>query len=112
MVKKLNQFLEYVLELLEPAGGITSRAMFGGYGIYRNGVMSALIAYDTLYFKVDDNNRSDYENAGSQPFTYEGKNGKKATMSYWEVPTDIMEDTDELITWLEKAYQAGVAARK
>lgn len=115
-MKKHDAFVDYVLELLQTAGDITAQAMFGGYGIYKDGVIVAIIVNSRLYFKVCPDNRADYEQRGSQPFTYKRKNGKTATMSYWEVPTDIMEDHDQLIAWLEQSYQcslrSGSAKRK
>lgn len=101
---KQSEYLTYLLELLAPLGQITSRSMFGGYGIYRDGVMFALVAYETLYFKVTADNQADYEQAGSQPFTYSKKDGKATVMSYWEVPTDLLEDQDQLLEWARKAY--------
>ena len=83
--------------------GITSRAMFGGYGFYRDGLIFGIIADGKLYFKVGDGNREDYEKSGSKPFVYTGKKGKPMTMSYWELPSDVMEDKPELSVWIEKA---------
>lgn len=81
--------------------GITSRRMFSGYGIYRYGKIFAFIIDDTLYFKVGENNRSEYEKAGSKQFTYTHKSGKRVLMPYWEVPSDVMEDTQRLQDWIE-----------
>ena len=65
--------------------------MFGGYGIFHEGLMFALIADDTLYFKVDESNRSMYEEVESRPFPQ--------GISYREVPPDVLEDKDRLIEW-------------
>lgn len=65
--------------------------MFGGYGIFHEGLMFALIADDTLYFKVDESNRDMYEKTKSNPFPH--------GISYWEVPVEIMEDKDRLGEW-------------
>ena len=62
-----NEFVQYVLELLEPLDGVSAKAMFGGFGIYRRGVMVALIADEMLYLKADDINRPDFEAAGYIP---------------------------------------------
>jgi len=100
-----QEFRDYVLEMLEPLGGVTARRMFGGAALYRNGTVFALIADDILYFKVDDANRSDYETAGTGPFRpYEGK---AFTMPYWEVPADILEDPQAIRAWADKAWDAG-----
>ena len=63
-----SEFVEFVLESLQPLRGVSARRMFGGWGIYKDGVMFALIAYDTLYFKVDDGNRQAYEDGGPALF--------------------------------------------
>ena len=62
-MKRTSEYLDYVMEKLSPLGQIKSRAMFGGYGIFHEGVMFALIADDNLYFKVNESNRDDYRKA-------------------------------------------------
>lgn len=57
-----------------------------------------------LYFKVGDTNHADYVAAGSEPFTYESR-GKRAAMSYWKVPSEILDDGESLRSWAEKAYR-------
>ena len=95
-------FCESVLQHLNQVAPVTARAMFGGYGLYTNGVMFALIAYDTLYFKVDDSNRDDFLALGMQPFTYDGK-GKPIQMSYYQLPEKVWCNAEELLVWLEKS---------
>lgn len=101
-----TNYRDYVLDILAPFGDITCRAMFGGYSLYRNGIIFAIIADDMLYFKVDDSNRPDFEEKASEPFTYEVKS-KRVSMSYWQVPLEVMEDETQLIAWVEKAYEVG-----
>ena len=103
-----KEYRDYVLDILAPFGDITSRAMFGGYSLYKYGVIFAIIADDVLYFKGGDSNRADYVAMGSEPFSYEAK-GKRVSMSYWQVPLEVMEDGVELARWAEKAY--GVACK-
>jgi DNA transformation protein len=105
-----NEFLNYVLELLEPSGGITSRKMFGGCLIRKGGLPIGLVAEGTLYFKVNDNNRPDFEAMGSTPFSYEARN-KTIALSYWRVPLEILEDQDKLMDWTDKAYQASLKSK-
>lgn len=106
-----TNYVEYVLDLLSPFGAISSRAMFGGYGIYKDGIIVAIIAYDELYFKVDSTNQLQYEKLGSTPFTYVANN-KRATMSYWKVPLEIMEDENRLSKWLEQSYDISLKNKK
>ena len=63
-----EEYLAYVVEQLEGAGSILPKRMFGGFGLYADGIFFAIIGNDTLYFKVDDSNRKDYESAGMEPF--------------------------------------------
>ena len=105
-----TEFRDHALGLLLPFGPVTARAMFGGYGLYLDGLMFGLIAYDTLYFKVDDGNRDDYIEAGTGPFTYEGKQ-RPVEMSYYRIPETLMEDPASLAGWAERAYQAAKRSR-
>jgi len=101
---KSKEFHEYVVhDLLAQIKGITSRAMFGGYGIYQNGKIFAIIVESILYFKVDERHIPDFKKYGSLPFSYKMKNGKKVVMSYWEVPEHVMEEHEELLKWVKRA---------
>ena len=104
-----REYCDYVLDLLVDVEGVSSRGMFGGFGLYKGGVKFALIADDVLYYKVGPDNQEDFESADSEPFTYSGKN-KPIKMSYWRVPEDVLEDTDELAHWTHKAYGAALKA--
>lgn len=86
-------------------GPVAARRMFGGFGVYLDGVMFGLIGFNELYFKVDDGNRADYEAAGMQPFTYQGRD-RPVSMSYWRVPGDVFDDTEALAAWAGKALDA------
>ena len=99
-----NEFLRYVIDQLRGLGVVISRKMFGGAGLYLDGAIFALIAYDTLYFKVDETNRSDFEEAGMEPFRPFDETSY--VMSYYEVPIDVLEEGDELVEWARKALAA------
>jgi DNA transformation protein len=83
--------------------GIKSRAMFGGHGLYRNGVIFGIIAEGSIYFKVDTSNMKEYEAYKSVPFTYTKASGKPVSMSYWKVPDIILKDEKVLREWIEKS---------
>lgn len=105
---KDESYHDYIVyDLLGDVSGITSRAMFGGWAMYRNGVIFGIIAAGGLYFKVDDKNRPDFEKMGSHPFVYAKKDGKPVSMSYWLVPEDLMEDKEKFYDLLEKSVDAG-----
>ena len=92
---RISPYCEYIIDLLSPYGNITAKSMFGGYGIYKDHVIFAIIVDDELYFKVDHTNQSQYEHYESEAFTYQSK-GKLAKMPYWKVPLEVMEN-DEMI---------------
>ena len=103
------EFLEHLTDMLAPMGAVAARRMFGGAGLFREGLMFALIARDTLYLKVDDENRAAFEEAGMGPFTYE-KKGKTSAMSYFEAPPDALDDPDALLPWARSAWEAALRA--
>ena len=82
--------------------------MFGGVGVYAAELFFALLDDDTLYFKVDDQTRAQYTTAGARPFSPYGE--ESSSMSYYEVPVDVLEDVDQLRRWAQEAVAA--AARK
>ncbi len=103
---------DYVVgDLLAGIPGMTSRAMFGGWGIYQNGVFFALIAEGRLYFKVDGTTVGEYQSRGSQPFVYAAAGGKKMVMSYYQLPAEVMEDRSALTDWVDAAVAAAKRAK-
>jgi len=99
---KKTQFLDYIIDCLSPFGSITSRAMFGGYGLYNEGVIFAVIIKDELYFKATKETEEFFKSKGSNKFTYQGKNGI-VSMNYWKVDPDLLEDQDSLKEWFNVA---------
>lgn len=99
--KSLHKYL--IIDVFGQIEGISSKNMFGGYGYYKNGKIFGIIAEGKLYFKVHAGNKASYEERGSQPFTYRSHKGKKVSMSYYELPEDIMEDREVLEEWIEAA---------
>jgi DNA transformation protein len=106
-----DEFVEYLLELMQPLGPVSAKAMFGGYGIYIDDLMFALVADDVLYFKTGINNLQDYERNGLPAFSYE-RNNKVYNMSYNEAPADVMDDVEAMQQWASKAIAAALQARK
>src|SRR5688500_18001793 len=101
------EFSAYVLEQLSLLPSVTSRRMFGGLGLYSDGLFFALLADDTLFCKVDEGNRSDYVQRGMSPFVpFPDKPG----MNYYEVPPDVLEDAEEMARWARKSVAVALAA--
>lgn len=104
-----REFIDYLLDRLRPLGVVRARAMFGGHGLYLDGLMFALIASDTLYLKVDDGNRDRYEAEGMTPF--KPSEDRPMTMSYYPLPVDVFEDDEELADWAREAFAAALRGR-
>ena len=110
-MKKHDEFIDYLLELMQPLGPVSAKAMFGGYGIYIDELMFALVADDVLYFKTDAANRPDFERRELPPFRYHRK-GKPYNMSYSEAPAEVFDDADAMQQWANGAISAALTIRK
>jgi DNA transformation protein len=97
-----DEYLNYVLERLGVTGPVTAKRMFGGAGVYSGSVCFALVADDVLYLKVDDSNRGEFEAAGRGAFSPFGT----YSMSYFELPADVLEDDGRLKAWAGRAIAA------
>jgi DNA transformation protein len=93
---KDESFKVFVLDQLSALEGISCRAMFGGHGLYCNGIFFGIIHKGRLYFKTDEITRAEYIKEGMKPFR---PNSKQTLKSYYEVPVDVMEDPDRLVDW-------------
>ena len=110
---KRNEYVDYLLELMTPLGGVSARAMFGGHGIYKDGMMFGLVADDTLYIKTDVENRPEFERLGLKPFVYVIK-GKPTSLGYFNVPPEALESAAVMTEWARRGFGAALraAARK
>lgn len=101
---------DYVIDQMRKISVVSSRAMFGGYAIYSNGVAFAILDDDRLYFKTDDSNRSDYVDAGMPPWDPYGDG--RVAFSNFEVPDSVLEDPAELAAWAQKAIAVAIAKKR
>ena len=99
----MEEFLEHVRTQLARLGELQSRKMFGGIGLYCDGWFFALIANDTLYLKVDDTNREDFEARGYEGFQpFPEKPGR---MNYYEMPADVLERARDAVKWAARSVE-------
>jgi DNA transformation protein len=106
-----TSFKDFVLDQLSVLPELRARAMFGGHGIYAGDRFFAILAEDRLYFKVNDTNRAEFLARGMKPFTYE-KKGQVMSMSYYEVPPEVLEDRAELVAWARRCPTATASGAK
>jgi DNA transformation protein and related proteins len=104
------QYLAYVLEQLEGVGGITWRRMFGGVGLYSLDLFFGLIDDDTLFFKTDESNAAEYQ-ARHMPRFMPPADRPLGPMGYHQVPADIIEDAETLVSWGRKSVAVALASR-
>ena len=102
-------FRTYLLEQMGQIRPVTTRAMFGGLCFFADGRAFALVAEDTLYFKVDEGNRPDFVAAGMGAFLPFGDPDKP--MQYYQLPEEILEDPEQLAEWMAKAIAVAVRAK-
>jgi len=105
-------YKEFVRELLAPLGAVTIKPFFGGLEAKYGDVQFAWVLSDTLYFKVDDGNRADFEDAGVGPFMYERNGREIAIRKLYEVPAYLFDEPDEMLVWARKAIDAERRAQK
>jgi len=107
-------FAEFLRDQLAPLGRITLRRMFGKTGVFCDGFMLGMVRDNTLYFRVDDDNRVTFKEAESfPPLNYE-KKGCTIDLSFWRAPERLFDEPDELVTWARAALAAArrVAAKR
>lgn len=105
-----QEYAQHCLELLQPLGTCNARRMFGGRGIYLDGLMFALIAFERLYLKVDSTTEPRWQAAGGQPFLYDGK-GRTVKMNYYTPPDEALESPQLMQPWACLALEAALRAR-
>lgn len=103
------EFAAFTVDNLQAMGPVYSKNMFGGFGVFLDGLMFGLIADNELFLKVDKENVAEFEELGMQPFTYE-KQGKPMNLSYYQAPEECMESNELLVAWGNSGFGAALRA--
>src|SRR5215469_60253 len=109
-----DSFADFLREQLAPLGQISMRRMFGKTGVFCDGLMLGMVRDNTLYFRVDDDNRETFKEAASvPPLNYE-KKGETIDLAFWRAPERLFDEPDELVAWARAALAAArrVAAQR
>ena len=101
---------EYIRELFSSFGPVAVRRMFGGAGVFAEGMMVALVADGVIYLKADEQTVPAFEREGLRPFTYMRRGAEAAVMSYWRMPERLYDDPEELATWARAALETAQRA--
>ena len=109
-----NDFADFLRDQLAPLGRITMRRMFGKTGVFCDGVMLGMVTDNTLYFRVDDQNRAIFAEAQDAPPLNYRKQGSTIDLSFWRAPERLFDEPDELVAWAKAALAAArrVAAQR
>ena len=107
----MNEFINYLHEVFDAFGPIQARRMFGGWGIYHDGLMFGLYAAGRLYLKTDARNVAQFAAAGSEPFTYLQRD-KVVKLSYWSAPETVLDERDQARLWGLSAFEAALRCKQ
>jgi len=102
--------LDWTLELLAPLGAVRARRMFGGHGLYLEGLFIAILAGDGLFLKADAQEQAAFAAAGSSPFSYHRQGGALTVMAYWRAPDEAMESPEGMAPWARRALASALRA--
>ena len=101
-----DSFAEFLREQFSPLGRLTFRRMFGKTGVFCDGVMLGMVADDTLYLRVDDENKATFEEAAAFPPLNYSKKGFTIDLGFWRAPERLFDEPDELLLWARSALAA------
>ena len=107
-------YAEFLREQLAPLGRVTLRRMFGKTGVFCDGVMLGMVTENTLYFRVDEENRETFREAEAFPPLNYAKKGQLIDLAFWRVPERLFDEPDEMLEWARGALAAArrTAAKK
>jgi len=102
-----QELATHIVDLLDSFGPCEARRMFGGFGIFHQGLMFGLIAGGSLYLKADDKTRELFAAEGSAAFSYYKKE-KEYQLSYYLAPEEFFEDPEACLYWARLAFDAAL----
>ena len=106
-----NEFVNYLLELLKPFGNVSSSAMFGGHGIYKDGLIFGIVLDDTFYPKAGEVNRDEFAERGLGPCVYQSKSkAMQVSLGYYQCPEEALESSAPMRDWAKSGYAAALRA--
>jgi DNA transformation protein len=104
-------FVAHAVDLLSLVGPVSARAMFGGHGLYAEGVMFALLDDGELFVKTDAGTRATFVEAGCRPWIFATRSGRTENTGYFRPPDDAHEDPEAMLPWARLALEAALRAR-
>lgn len=78
--------------------------MFGGHGVFDDGVMFVIIdPQGSVYLRADETNAHRFEESGSE---------KHGRMPYWRRPDTVANHPEALLEWADHSRTVAHAAKK
>lgn len=105
------EIVDHALELFAPLGSIRTQRMFGGHGFYCDGLFFALVAWDTVYLKADEQSQADFQRAGSRIFSTTRADGRSFSMGYWSALEEALESPQMMMPWARMAIACALRQR-
>jgi DNA transformation protein len=105
-----NDFVEHVVELMQGLGPVQAKPMFGGWGVFLEGLCFGIIAADALYLKGDAVNAARFDAERLEAFIYQSKIGESITTSYRQVPAEALDNAMVMVGWAREGYEAALRA--
>lgn len=105
-----TEFVHFVRELLAPLGTLSGGTFFGGHAIKHGGRQFAMVMGNTLYFRVSDATRPEFEKRGSKAFSYATKAKLVQVRKYFSAPEELFDDPQLMLAWARQAIDAAAAA--
>jgi DNA transformation protein and related proteins len=93
-------------EIFAALGEVTIKRLFGGKGIYCDGLIVGAVMRDELLLKADSETAPKFKAAGATQWIYQYPSGKKIEMPYWTMPVDALDDPELRPTWVKLALAA------
>ena len=103
-------YVNYVVDQLAALGSVTAKRMFGGIGLYFDGLFFGLIDDDVVFLRVDDESRGEYLAREMPAFRPVRGKPEMSTPNYYQVPGEVLDDADELVVWARRALSAARGA--
>jgi DNA transformation protein and related proteins len=91
--------------LFAPLGAVAVKPMFGGHGVFSEGLCFAIEIKGEVFLKADAQLEPSFAAAGSSPFVYNAK-GRPISTSFWRLPAAAHDDDEELGRWIAMGLSA------
>ncbi|QNN21522.1 TfoX/Sxy family protein [Planctomycetales bacterium ZRK34] len=106
-----SEFVEYVVDALTGFDFVEPRRMFGGYGLFCDEVMFAIVVDDVLYVRVDAVTDGDFDDEVSPRFSYM-RAGRPCKLPYRQIPDAAMDNREALCRYAELGREAAIRKAK